>query len=144
MSTEENKQLVLRWREEIWNKRNVNIIDELHAPDYVGHYSGIPGPIRGREALKQLFAAYLAAFDIEVTPEFLIAEGDMVVVHDTNRVKHTGAFQAIPPTGKEATVTSTDIYRIVDGKILEQWVEGDMLGLMQQLGVIPTPGHGGG
>jgi len=45
MSTEENKQVVLHWRDEIWNKRNVNIIDELHAPDYVGHYAGIPGPI---------------------------------------------------------------------------------------------------
>src|SRR5262245_29324060 len=73
MSTEPNKAIVLRWREELWTKRNVHIIDELHAPDYVGHYSGIPGPIRGREALKQLFAAYLAAFDIQVTPEFLIA-----------------------------------------------------------------------
>ena len=117
MSTEQNKKVVLRWREEIWNKRNVNIIDELHAPDYVGHYSGIPGPIRGREALKQLFATYLAAFGIRVTPEFLIAEGDMVVVHDTNWLKHTGAFQGIPPTGKELSLTSTDIYRIVNGKI---------------------------
>jgi len=118
----------------------VNIIDELHAPDYVGHYSGIPAPIRGREALKQLFAAYLAAFDIEVTPEFLIAEGDMVVVHDANRVKHTGAFQGIPPTGKEATVTSTDIYRIVDGTIVEQWLETDFTGMMQQLGIASRPG----
>jgi steroid delta-isomerase-like uncharacterized protein len=141
MSTEENKQLVLRWREEIWNKRNVSIIDELHAPDFVGHYSGVmPGPIRGREALKQVFAAYLAAFDIRVTPEFFIAEGDKVVVHDTNRVRHTGQFQGIPPTGKEVTVTSTDIYRIVDGKIVEQWFESDFAGAMQQLGVASRPG----
>src|SRR6266851_2369326 len=143
MSTEQNKQLVLHWREEIWNKRNLNIIDELHAPDYVGHYRGVPGPIRGREALKQVFAAYLAAFDIQVTPQFLIAEGDMVVVYDTNRVKHTGAFQGLPPTGKEVSATSTDIYRIVDGKIVEQWFEADYTGMMQQLGVLPTPGHGG-
>jgi predicted ester cyclase len=143
MSTEQNKQVVLRWREEIWNKRNVNIIDELHAPDYVGHYSGIPGPIRGREALKQLFAAYFAAFDIQVTPEFLIAEGDKVVVYDTSRVKHTGTFQGIAPTGKEVTATSTDIYRIVDGKIVEQWFEADFTGMMQQLGLLPIPGHGG-
>jgi predicted ester cyclase len=141
MSTEQNKNVVLRWREEIWNKRNVNIIDELHAPDYVGHYSGVmPGPIRGREALKQLFAAYLAAFDIEVTPEFLIAEGDMVAVHDTNRVKHTGQFRGIAPTGKEVTVTSTDIYRIVDGKIVEQWLESDFTGMVQQLGIASSPG----
>jgi predicted ester cyclase len=141
MSTEQNKQLVLQWREEIWDKRNVNIIDELHAPDYVGHYSGIPGPIRGREALKQLFAAYLAAFDIHFTPEFLIAEGDMVVVHDTGRVKHTGVFHGIPATGKEVTTTSTDIYRIVNGRIVEQWFESDFTGVMQQLGVLPAPEH---
>jgi predicted ester cyclase len=143
MSTEENKQLVLHWKDEIWNKRNVTIVDELYAPDYIGHMAGTPGPIAGREALKQLIAAYLAAFDIHLTSQFLIAEGDLVAVYDTVRLKHTGAFQGIPPTGKEATITSTDIYRMVDGKIVEQWTEGNMLDLMQQLGVIPAPGHGG-
>jgi len=94
-------------------------------------------------AFKQLFTAYLAAFDISVTPEFLIAEGDMVAVHDVNRVKHTGDFQGIPPTGKELSVTSTDIYRIVDGKVVEQWFEADYTGMMQQLGVLPSPRHVG-
>ncbi|HEV2457475.1 MAG TPA: ester cyclase, partial [Ktedonobacterales bacterium] len=125
MSIEQNKVVVLRRREQIWDKKNVDIIDELHAPDYIGHYSGILGPIRGRDALKQFFAAYLAAFDIQVTPEFLIAEGDKVVVHDTNRLKHTGVFRGIPASGKEVTATSTDIYRIVDGRIIEQWFEAD-------------------
>jgi predicted ester cyclase len=92
---------------------------------------------------KNLFAIYFAAFDIQDTPEFLIAEGDMVAIHDTYRAKHKGEFQGVPPTGKEATFTGIDIYRIVDGKIVEQWVEVDMLGLMQQLGFLPTPGHGG-
>jgi len=142
MSTEEqNKQVVRRWREER-NKGNWNIIDELHAPDYVGHIAGFPGPVRGREALKQLFVGASAAFDYHPTPgsDFLIAEGDMVVNREAFRLKHRGAFQGIPPTGKEATVTSTDIYRIVNGKIVEQWTEADMLGLMQQLGVLPTGG----
>jgi predicted ester cyclase len=143
MSTEENKKLVLRWKDEIWNKRNVNIIDELYTSDYVGHIVGAPGPIRGREALKQLLAVYFAAFDIHITSEFLIAEGDMVAVYDTFRFKHTGTFQGIPPTGKEAIITSTDIYRIVNGRIMEQWTEGNLLSLMQQLGVIPTPQHDG-
>ena len=139
MSTEHNKQLVLRWKDESWNKRNVNIIDELYAPDYIGHMAGNPGPIRGREALKHLIAAYFAAFDdIHLTSQFLIAEGDLVAVYDTVRLKHTGEFQGIPPTGKEAIVTSTDIYQIVDGKIVEQWTEGDMLSLMRQLGVLAT------
>jgi predicted SnoaL-like aldol condensation-catalyzing enzyme len=144
MSTEENKQVVRRWRDEIWNKHNVNIIDELHAPDFIGHYSGVsPEPIRGREALKHVFAAYLAAFDVRVTPQFFIAEDDFVVVHDTSWVKHTGTFRGIPPTGKEVTGTSTDIYRIVDGKIMEQWFESDFTGQMQKLGLLPTPRHGG-
>jgi len=87
-----------------------------------------------------VFATYLAAFENQWTPEFLIAEGDLVVVHDTGRIKHTGTFQGIPPTGKETTVTSTDIYRIVDGKIAEQWFEADFTGMMQQLGVLPGQG----
>jgi steroid delta-isomerase-like uncharacterized protein len=144
MSAEENKQLVLRWKDELWNKRNPNVVDELCSSDYVGRISGVPGPIRGREALKQLIAAYFAAFDIDDTPEFLVAEDDMVVIHDTYRFKHKGEFQGIPATGKEASITGTDIYRIAAGKIAEQWVEGDLLGLMQQLGVVPAPGHGAG
>jgi len=85
----------------------------------------------------------LAAFDIRVTPEFLIVEHDMVVVRDNNHLKHTGEFQGIAPTGREGTLTSTDIYRVVDNKIAEQWFEADLTGFMQQLlGRSPVPGHG--
>ena len=142
MSTEDNKRLVLCWKDEIWNKRNEDIVDELYAPEYVGHIVGTPGPIRGRQALKQLLAGYFAAFEIHWATEFLIAEGDMVAAYDNFRFKHTGTFQGIPPTGKEATLTSTDIYRIVAGKIVEQWTEGNLLSLLQQLGVIPALGQG--
>jgi len=142
MSTEENKQLVLHWKEELWGKRNLNVVDERCGPDYVGRIAGVPGPVQGRDALKQLIAAYFAAFDVDDTPEFLVAEDDMVVIHDTYRFKHKGEFQGIPATGKEASITGTDIYRIAAGKIVEQWVEGDLLGLMQQLGILTTPGHG--
>jgi predicted SnoaL-like aldol condensation-catalyzing enzyme len=141
MSTEHNKELVLHWKDEVYNNKHVDVIDELYAPDYVGHIAGIPGPVRGPAALKHLFTAYFAAFDIHDSPDFLIAEGDMVAIHDTYRLKHTGGFQGIPPTGKEVTITGTDIYRIVNGKIVEQWVETDMLGLLQQLGAISTPGQ---
>jgi predicted ester cyclase len=142
MSTEDNKQLVLRWKEELYTKKNVHVIDELFAPDYVGHITGVPGPVRGTEALKHLFAAYFAAFDLGHTPEFLIAEGDMVAIHETYQLKHTGAFQGIPATGKDVSITGADIYRIVGGKIVEQWFEGDYTGAMRQLGLLPTPGHG--
>jgi predicted ester cyclase len=90
-----------------------------------------------------MFAGYLAAFDVTVTPEFLVAEGDMVVIRDTNRVRHKGAFQGIPATDKELSLPSTDIYQIVDGRIVEQWFEADYLSFMQQLGTLPTPGQAG-
>jgi len=137
MSVEDNKKLVLRWRDEIWGKRNVNALDDLAAPDYVAHIAGFPGPVRGREAGKQMFAAWLASFEIRVTAEFLIAEGDMVAVRDSNWAKSVGEFQGVPATGKEGTLTSTDLYRIVDGRVAEQWFEADYTGFMQQLGVHP-------
>ncbi len=143
MSTEDNKKLVLHWKDEIWNRRNLNIMDELYSPDYIGHIVGAHGPVRGREELKQMLTVYFAAFDIHLKTEFFIAEGDMVAVYDTVWFKHTAAFQGIPPTGKEATITSTDIYRIADGKVVEQWTEANLLSLMQQLGVIPAPAHSG-
>jgi ketosteroid isomerase-like protein len=144
MSTEHNKQLVLRWKEER-NQGNVNVVDDLCTPDCVLHMSGLPtpGPVRGRQAFKHLFAAYLAAFAFHSMPEFLVAEGDLVVVRETYRLTHQGEFQGIAPTGKDVSVTGTEIYRIVDGMFVEQWVEADMLGLLQQLGVVPAPGHGG-
>src|SRR5262245_23255436 len=139
MSTEHNKQVVRRWRE-ARNNGNWTIIDNVHGPDYVGSIAGVSGPVRGREALKQLFAGYWAAFAVHATPEpdLLIAEGDFVVNRETTRLKHIGIFEGIAPTEKEATVTSTDIYRIVGGKIVEQWTEEDMLSLLQQLGLLPA------
>jgi predicted ester cyclase len=111
MSTEENKKVVLRWIEQAWEKKNLDVIDELHAPDYVGHIVGTPGPVRGCEALKQLLAAFLAGFDLHRTNEFLTAEGDKMLAYDTYRVKHKGEFAGIPPTGKELSATGIDIYR---------------------------------
>src|SRR6266540_4054511 len=67
MSTEQNKNVILRWRQGL-NERNLNVIDDLLP---LSHITGVPGPVRGPEAFKQLFTAYPAAFDISVTPEFL-------------------------------------------------------------------------
>ncbi len=143
MSTEQNKQLVLRWKEAFWNgKQDLSLVDEFFAPDIICYMAGMPEPIRGREAFKQLLASLADGFDdIHDTPEFLVAEGDMVVIRETARATHSRDFQGIPPTGKEVVVSNNEIDRIVDGKIVQQWAALDMLGLMQQLGAIPTPGH---
>jgi predicted ester cyclase len=139
MSADENKQLVLRWKEELWARRNLDIVDDLCSADFVGHLAGVPEPVRGSDALKKVLSTYLAAFEVDDAPQFLVAEGDMVVIRDTIRIKHKGEFQGHPATGKEATLSGTDIYRIVGGKIVEQWVEGNQLDLMQQLGLMSQP-----
>jgi steroid delta-isomerase-like uncharacterized protein len=142
MSTEDNKAIVLRNYEEL-NKGNLGIVDELYATNYVGHTAGLPEPVRGREALKPLLAAYFTAFpDLHETPEDLIAEGDKVAIRVTYRGTHKGDFQGLPPTGRQVQFTSIDIYRLAGGKIVEQWVEFDGPGMLQQLGVIPGVGSG--
>ena len=139
MSTEDNKALVRRFYEE--GVHNPALFDELLAPTYVLHFAGSPQPIAGIEQAKQLMAVYTSAFpDLQTTTEDMVAEEDKVAIRNTWRGTHQGAFQGLPPTGKHVTFTSSDIYRIADGKIAEQWAELDALGLMQQLGGIPAMG----
>jgi predicted ester cyclase len=131
MSTEENKAVVRRGIEEVWNQKNVAIVDEIAAPDYVSHNPAMT--THGLEQYKQLVMMYFTAFpDIHLTIEDEIAEGDKVVTRVT-------AFMGIPPTGKQAVVTGIVIDRFANGKTVEAWNNLDDLGLLQQLGVIPTP-----
>ena len=139
MSTEDNKALVRRTYDVI-NKRNLKAIDELVDPNYVGHIPAFP-PVQGIEGLQQVFSTYLTAFpDMTGTIEDLIAEGDKVAARLTFRGTHTGPMMGIPPTGKQVTLSAMNIFRVANGKFVEQWVNSDDLGLMQQLGVIPTQG----
>ena len=140
MSTDQNKEVVILWLEER-DKGNWDIINELFAPDYVYHLASDPEPVRGRDKVKQINVNFRFAFDIYPThkPDLLVAEGDMVVYRETVRAKPKDPFRGQPPTKKEATVANIDIYRILDGKIVEQWNHPDTFGLMQQLGNLPIP-----
>ena len=142
MSTEEHKALVRRFVEEVWNGRNPSRVDELFAASHLFHGAGNP-PL-DREGHRQMIAHFQEAFpDGRTTSEELLAEGDTVVQRWTFRGTHQGAFQGIPPTGKPVTLTGISIWRVNGGTIVESWHELDTLGLMQQLGVIPTPGQAG-
>jgi steroid delta-isomerase-like uncharacterized protein len=139
MSTEENKVLLRRLFEEVWNHGNLAAVDELLAADYVLHDPAML--IRGPEGFKAYVSAFRAAFpDIHATIEDQIAEEDKVAMRFTVRATHQGEFQSLPPTGKQVILTGIDIQRIADGKIAENWVNLDALGLLQQLGVVPPPG----
>ncbi len=140
MSTEENKALAQRWIEEAWNKGDLTIVEELIAPNYVLHDPTRPG-LRGHEGIKQSVAMFRTAFpDLRFTIEDQVSEGDKVVIRYTVQGTHQGPLMGIAATGKRGTLTGIDIYRIADGKIEEAWSNWDTLGMLQQVGVIPSVG----
>ncbi len=139
MSPEDNKALARR-AYEVFNQKDLALLDELCAPEIVDHNASMT--IQGLEAYKQFLSMYLAASpDLYFTIEDQVAEGDKVVTRYTARGTHLGPFMGIPPTGKQVTVTGIGIIRIANGKIVEEWANGDNLGLLQQLGVFPAPGQ---
>jgi steroid delta-isomerase-like uncharacterized protein len=139
MSTEENKAISRRSGEEIFNGGNLGLADELYAPDYVLHDPSLPEDLHGPEGLKQYATMSRRTFpDARVTVEDQIAEGDKVVDRWTARGTHTGDLMGIPPTGRRIEVSEFTISRFAGGKIAEEWHQGDDLGMMQQLGVVPS------
>jgi predicted ester cyclase len=135
MSVEENKAIVRRYLDEAWNKRNVNILDELAAPTYARYMAGQDTPL-DREGQKQRIAGFHNAMPgLRLSIDDLFGEGDRVVFRITLRGTHQGTFMGAAPTGKQITVTAIDIARIADGKIVEHWGQMDLFGLRQQLGL---------
>ena len=144
MSIEENKALVHRLIEEVWNQGNLAVFDELYAPDFLFHDPGLP-QVRTREEDKQWISGVLGAFpDFQITSEDLIADQDQVVVRLTARGTNTGDLGAPAPhpaTGKHVTITGIAIARVANGQFVEIWHQVDWFGLFQQLGLIPLPGQ---
>lgn len=137
---EQNKMIDRRAIEEVWNGRNYDLVDELVASDFVGHASSPDQELHGPEAVKQFYMSLHSAFpDIRFTVDDQIAEGDRVVTRWTARATHRGDFQGIPATGKPGVITGVTIDRIAGGKLVECWTEMDDLGLLQQLGALPSP-----
>lgn len=138
MSTEENKTIVRKFFEEGPSKGNLNIANELLAPDFALHVP-LPAP-PGIEGINEVITSCRAAFEhLNVTIEDMIAEGNKVAVRFTAHGVHKGDFMGLPATGKPITMTGIEVFRIKDGKIAELWGEANLLGLMQQLGIIPVP-----
>ena len=141
MSTlEQNKAMTLRHVTELWNEGRFTVADEIIAPNYVFH-NPPPGMPHNLEGLKQAAVMYRAAFpDLAYTVHDLIAEGDQAVTRWTATGTHLGPMMGIPATGKALNVTGITIERVVDGKIVESWVEFNFLTVLQQLGVAPAMG----
>ena len=137
-STEENKALTDRFAK-AWIKGDLAAMDELLAANFVNH-AAVPGVTPDREGYKQFVTMHHTGFpDFDVKVEDVVAEGDKVARRVTWTGTHKGEYMGIAPTGKKITLTVITIERIEGGKIAEQWGEANMLGLMHQFGVMPSP-----
>ncbi len=137
MSTEDNKAIVRRFFQEGPSKGNLAAAGELLSPNFSLHTPLPSSP--GIQGMKEIITACRAAFGhLDVTVEDMVAEGDKVAARFTACGTHKGSFMNLPPTGKPITMTGIEIFRIEDGKIAELWGEANLLGLMVQLGIVPS------
>ena len=140
MSTEENKALVRHFYEEVFNSKNLDGVDSFVDPHIIEHNLP-PGLPAGIEGTRKFIGMYLAALpDLHLTTEDMVAEGDKVAIRFTIDGTHKGELMGIAPTGKQVTMTGIQIVRTAGGRIAENWVNIDALGLLQQLGVLPPMG----
>jgi steroid delta-isomerase-like uncharacterized protein len=136
--SEQNKTAVRRLFDELWNKGNLPVADELIAPGYIHHDASTPDVGRGPESEKKRVTLYRNAFpDLRLTIEDTIAEGETVVARWTCRGAHRGDLSGFAPTGKQFAITGVSVMRFAGGKMVEGYVNWDALGLMQQLGAVP-------
>jgi steroid delta-isomerase-like uncharacterized protein len=139
MSVEENKAIVRRLVKEAQESGKLGVIDDLVSPDFVDH-SAWPGIPASREGVRQIFGMFHAALaNLEVIIHDQIAEDDRVVTRKTLRGTHQGDFLGVPPSGNVLTIEVIDILRLKDGRITDHWNLVDQHGLLQQLGLVPTP-----
>lgn len=128
--------------EDVWNRKNIDAVDDLMSTDYIHHDAGAIAA-NGPEGYKQFVKSYMRAFpDAHFTIDDEFTVGQNEITRWTIAGTHEGELAGIPPTGRRISVTGISIARIVDGKITESWNNWDALGLMQQLGVVSAETKG--
>ncbi len=138
MSVQEHEVAVRRWIE-AWNAHDPDAVEKLLTPDFVRHDANLPevvGPAAQRDFMLGVFGAFP---DIQFKPQQFTAQGDIVVARLVVRGTQRGEFLGVPATGRAVAVQSVETFRLADGKVVEQWVVMDALGLLQQLGAVPSP-----
>lgn len=139
MSPEKNKVVGRRFFEEMIAKGQWGLAEELMLPNIVMHHPSSPTPISGREAVVGMLTAFRAGFpNLQMKANDVFGEQDRVAVRWTMSGTHTANLFGIPPTQKSVQVSGISVLRFLDGKVAEDWVAEDSLGLMKQLGVIPA------
>ena len=130
----DNKSVILRFHEEVWNKGNYAAIDGLVGPNWTMHDANTPPMPPGPESMKMMAAGYKGAFpDMTTTVEQLLADGDYVVARWRCDGTHNGDLMGLAPTGKKVTFRGTETHRVADGKIQETWINWDLADMMKQV-----------
>jgi steroid delta-isomerase-like uncharacterized protein len=139
--TQANKEIVRRFVEVVKNQRHLDQLGDFFQADYVEHNPFVASCGRGVEGYQRFLAHLFSGFpDDRVEIELITAEGDMVSYRAWETGTHQGEFLKIPPTGKSARWTEIHFLRLADGKVAEHWIDVDIFGWFQQLGVIPPLG----
>jgi predicted ester cyclase len=145
--SEANKELVRRHFEEIFNRKNLEVCDEMMAEDYVEHAAApfsesAPGRVNGPQAMRQTAEWLLAQFpDLHMTIEAILAEGDTVAARILSEGTDLGPLNGVvPPTGKRFSARQSHWFRVEDGKLAEHWATREDLPAMLQLGIVQAPG----
>ncbi len=141
MSAKQNKAIVQRFYQELWNERNLTVADEIFAPNCVTHQLSSGAAIetvpRDPKTVKDHLTEWLEAFpDLRFEVEELLGDGDKVVSRSLMRGTHKGDWHGIPASGKQVTIRMMVTHRIADGQIAEDWVLVESLGFFQQLGLV--------
>ncbi|MEJ7631530.1 MAG: ester cyclase [Rubrobacteraceae bacterium] len=140
MSEEENKAVVRRLYQEVFNEGNLELADELISTDGINHAAPPDAP-SGPEGLRRLVGMLRAAFpDDRHEIRDMVAEGDRVAVRIVHTGTHEGPFRGMPPTGRRFEQQQMHVLRLENGRIAEHWAVRDELGMMRQLGLLPEPG----
>jgi steroid delta-isomerase-like uncharacterized protein len=135
--TARNKSVARQVYDEVLSRGRFEVSDGLYTADFTGH--GGTSTFTHEDGLAEAKGWRSAFPDLTVTIDLMVAERDLVAVRWTARGTNTGTGNGIPATGKRVEVTGTTIFRLVDGKIAEEWTSGDALGLLRQLGLAPRP-----
>lgn len=138
-SAQENVAIVSRIWDEIWNLGKLEVCEQVLARDYVGYLPLMT--VHGPAEFQNLVRIYREAYpDVHLTVDDVFASGDRVAVRWVSRGTHLGAMMGIPPSNKKIEVMGISLFRMQDGQVAEEWEGFDTLGMMHQIGAIPSQG----
>jgi steroid delta-isomerase-like uncharacterized protein len=142
-TADQNEERLKRLYDNVWNGEDLDVVDDLVGAEYVIHDREIAEELGGPELYKALVRMTREIFpDMAFSLEDVIAVDDRVVVRWTMRGTHEGGMMGVEPTGREVSLSAIEINRFEEGKLVETWIQSDMLGLLEQLGAMPVSEDG--